>query len=63
MDLTKILTKLKSGEYEHAYQVHQDLDLIIANCRKYNRAEPILKKADQFMECIKTVWSNFKKEI
>lgn len=63
MDLTKILWKLKSGIYDQAERVHGDLLLIIANCRKYNRADVILKKADQFMECIETVWNNFKKEI
>lgn len=63
MDLSKILIKLKSGEYQKSNDIYEDLELIISNCQKYNRAEPILKKADQFKECIKTVWGNFKKEI
>lgn len=38
MDLNTILVKLKAGEYERSEDVYQDLELIIANCLKYNRA-------------------------
>lgn len=63
MDLTTILTKLKAGEYQRSEEVYQDLELIIANCLKYNRAEHIIKKAEQFKVCIGTVWTNFKREV
>lgn len=63
MDLTKILNKLKNGNYECSNQIYEDLQLIISNCQKYNRAQPILKKAEQFKDCIKTVWTNYKKQL
>lgn len=63
MDLSTILVKLKAGKYSRSEEVYSDLLLIISNCRKFNLSDHILKKADQFMECIGTVWGNFKKEL
>lgn len=63
MDLSQIEERLKAGKYKYPDQIHDDLQLIVTNCLRYNRVDQILKKAEQFRECITTVWGNFKKEI
>lgn len=64
MDLSTILKKLKAGKYRDSGEVLGDLDLIVENCRSYNTYNPgIIKKAEEFSKCIKTVWGNFRKEL
>ena len=59
MDLQTIINKLKEGKYRFAAEILDDLKLIISNCVFYNSHNNILKKAEQFDECIKTEWTNF----
>ena len=58
-----MIKKLKSGTYEFASELKDDLNLMMANCRLYNVRLDVLRTVDKFQRSIETEWSNFEREV